>query len=261
VGTRFARDYLGTYYSAEVPDYDEQIVMAFCARHYKTVSPGAELLELGAGPTIHHVMSAAPVVSKIHLTDYLQGCIDEIDLWRSQKPEAHNWNAFTRFALNSEGLPSDDLSIQQRESDLRQKIASIGLCDVRKSPPLSTPRQFELVGCFYTAEQATMATEEMPQEKRHEIWNQIMDNICSTVAPGGLLLMSGVRDSDFYVTYDAVTHAALRHPLPRLLESDYAAALIRNGFDMSRTVVEAAPLVGQDAEGLTGVILVAARKA
>ncbi len=260
LGARFARDYLNTYFAADVPTFDETLNMRFLAEHYKNLPPDTELLELGCGPTITHVLSAAPYVKRIHLMDYLQGCLDEIEMWRRKDVSSHSWTVFTKYALSVECQPQDEQSVQEREDLLRSKLASTSICNVRNMPPQEGLQPFSAVACFFTAEQATMAEEEMPHLERLKIWNGIMDNVCSCVSPGGLLLMGGVRDSDYYVTYDAQSGAPLFHPLPRTVEDDFVAALTRNGFDLSKSTIESADLEGQESEGLSGIILLAARK-
>ena len=71
--------------------------------------------------------------------------------------------------------------------------------------------------------------------------------------------LSALRETDFYVVKspDGTTH---RLPSASLTEQDFIDFLPRLGFSKQHSVVESACLKGQEAEGVKGVILVAALK-
>lgn len=260
IGDSFAKDYLKTYYSDSEPTIDEKYVLEFCVQQFKRLQVGCTVLELGCGPTIHHALPVAPYVDGIHFADYLQGCLNEISSWKNNAPQSHDWRVFTKFVLELEGKDNDEQSIRKREESLRNKIASIERCDVRQPESLLPNRYFDAVLCFYTPEQAVMATQDTPQHVRLDVWHTIMNHVCAKVRQGGYLFMAAVRGSDHYVTYDKATGVPIKHPLPILYEDNFADALRNNGFDLSDTLIEQRSLIGQEAEGLTSIILVAARK-
>jgi hypothetical protein len=77
----FPRDYLATYY-CQPPTADEQMVLAFLAQHYPKLESQPCAIEIGCGPTVHHVLPLAPFVSEIHMADYLPGNLRQVRRWR-----------------------------------------------------------------------------------------------------------------------------------------------------------------------------------
>ena len=86
----FPRDYLATYY-CQPPTADEQMVLAFLAEHFPKIASQPCAIEIGCGPTVHHVLPLAPYVSAIHMADYLPENLDEVRRWRDREPGAHGW--------------------------------------------------------------------------------------------------------------------------------------------------------------------------
>ena len=202
----FAKNYLQTYYAGE-PDPDEQIVLKFCVEQFSRLKTSDVLLDVGCGPTVHHILPAEPYVREIHVADYLPECLNEIQKWQNRDPQAHDWNAFTRFALEAEGSRPTREAIRQREDAVRKKITQIGPCDLRRRPPLESMSGYKAVSCFYATEQACMVQDDWSLHQRREAWRDVMGNLVSLLKRGGdgLLFVSCVRRSDHYLTYDAKT--------------------------------------------------------
>ena len=81
-----------------------------------------------------------------------------------------------------------------------------------------------------------------------------MANLCRTVAPGGMLYLACLRNTDYYAVGDA------RYPCARISEDDVRRVLPQLGFDMRDSVVDGVAVEDQEDEGVFGVVLVAARK-
>ncbi len=245
----FAKNYLRTFYSEE-PTQDEIEVIKFLTRYYPLIKGFKDMIEIGCGPTLHHILPLNGFVSEIHLADYLDENLHEIDLWRKKNPIAHNWNKFTELSLRMEGRDFRKRSISLRENLIRKKIKKIGKCDLKKDRVLTWRRTYEAVGCFYCTEEVGINTLK---------WEKVMKRLSLLVKPGGFLFMAALRETDFYcvLSEDGYYH---KLPCAYLTETDFRRVLPKLGFDMSHTIIKTAKIKGQEAEGVTSVILIAAKK-
>jgi hypothetical protein len=249
----YAADYLRTYYSGDVTP-DDRALLAFLVRELPRLAAigRPEMLEVGCGPVVHHMLPAVPYVSAIDMCDFREDNIREVDRWRDNEPAAHDWRRWTRLVLELEQHGIGEEASVHREAALRSLIRSTTLCDLRRDYPLAPPRRYyPAVACFYTTEQAS---------SNREQWRDVFRNLCGLVAPGGHLFACSVADTDHYIVYDH-QHRSVCYSIPRLFPDDYRQALLDNDFLAGESVVEYQPLAGQEAEGVFGVILVAARKA
>ena len=247
----YAADYLRTYYSGE-PTPDDQALLRFLVREFPRIKAHGQppLLEVGCGPVVNHLLPAVPYVSTIQMCDFRDDNLEEVRKWRDNQPGAHDWRRFTRFVLELEQTDASTTAIENREQGLRGLIGTIASCDLRRELPLGTSEQHPVVACFYTTEQASSSRDE---------WLSVFRNLCGLVALGGFLLTCSVADTDHYIVYDREGQP-VRYSTPRLFPEDFQQALIDNGFVANESVVEYQPLVGQENEGLFGVILAAAKK-
>jgi predicted TPR repeat methyltransferase len=110
---------------------------------------------------------------------------------------------------------------------------------------LTQPATYEVVSAFYCTEEVGIHT---------AAWEAVMANLCRTVAPGGMLYLSCLRNTDYYVVGDS------RYPCAYISEEDLRRVLPELGFDMSNSLVEGVAVEHQEGEGVLGVVLVAARK-
>ena len=134
----FPRDYLATYY-CQPPTIDERVVLGFLAQHYRKLTSQPCAIEIGCGPTVHHVLPLAPFVSEIHMADYLPENLDQVRRWRDGEPDAHRWQEYTALTLSLEGRPNGQADIERRELDTKRKMTRFMLCDLKSDTPLRIP--------------------------------------------------------------------------------------------------------------------------
>jgi hypothetical protein len=250
VVANFSRNYLATYY-CQPPTTDEQTVLSFLARHYPRIAGQPCAIEIGCGPTVHHVLPLAPYVSEIHMADYLRDNLEQVGLWRDAAPNAHRWHHYTALALRLQGVESTAEAVMQREDDVRRKMTTLLRCDLKSERPLEITRQYAAVGCFYVAENIGIAKDE---------WVRVMQRVAALTASGGHLFLSALRETNYYVVRQP-DGATQRYPSAFLTERDFKELLPTLGFDPNEIVVESSDVSGQENEGVNGVILVAAKKA
>jgi NNMT/PNMT/TEMT family len=246
----FPRDYLATYY-CQPPTTDEQMVLAFLAEHFPKIESQPCAIEIGCGPTVHHVLPLAPYVSAIHMADYLPENLDEVRRWRDREPDAHQWEEYTALTLDLEGRPKGPADIERRERDVRRKMTRFLVCDLKSDVPLGTPRQYAAVCSFYCGENIGITRDE---------WLKVMQRLANLTQPGGFLFLSALRETTYYVVRSS-DGSSQRLPSAYLTERNFAEVLPQLGFAIHDMVIDSRGLTGQEDEGVNGVILVAARKA
>jgi len=251
----FSADYLRTFYSYG-PTPDELAVFEFLVRHYPRIGSNRTMIEVGCGPAVHHLLPAVPYVSEIHMADYLEENLEHVRAWQEGRPDAHDWRAFTRLALTLEGCRAGDDEVAVREGELRRRMTEFLPCDLQRDPPLRKAVTYPVVGCFYCTE--VVGCSDRASASKDE-WRRVLERVTNLVAPAGHLFLSAIKESRFYALYSA-DGTVRRLPTTFLTERDFQETLFQLGFDMSETIIESKDFSGQEAEGLHGVILVAARK-
>jgi len=244
----FPSRYLKTYF--QKVEQDELEVARFLVREYKKIKDKPIFLDLGCGPTVHHVLPVVPYVSRIEIADYLSDNLDEIEVWKNKKENMHDWTFFTKKILELEGKMPSKEAVDEREKKLRGLVNKIGHCDLLNKKPLGYSKKYEAVGCFFCAEEVATT---------QQGWEWAMENISSLVADGGYLFLSALRNTDHY---SIRTHNGEMQKLPTaFVKEEYFYELLpKLGFDMQETVIEVAETPEQKQYGINSVILLSAKK-
>lgn len=239
------RDYLGEYYR-EVQE-DERSTIRYFVEQIREAHPGPVLC-FGCGPTLHHVFLAVPRMTELYLADYLPGNLAEIDRWRNQGSDAHDWTPFVRHTLQCEsGVDPDSLEIAARMDLLRQGISGLVPADAALEDPLGSEfrGRFATVLSPYCAESAT-------EDKA--VWARYSRNIATLVRPGGLFLTSAVRCCRRYKAGQRFFPAA------NIDENDLREVLLRD-FRPDTVEVEVCEVPENSAQGFSAILLARALKA
>jgi hypothetical protein len=231
--------YLADYYRGVEPD--ERLTLAFFVEAARAVPAGASVLVFGAGPTLHHAFPFASA-RVIDLSDVLPGNLAEIRRWIDAESGAHNWRPFVRHTLGCEGRAADPAAVARRETQTRDRIGRLLLCDLRDAVPLGASHcAYDVVVTAYCPDSATgdAAT-----------WALYMQRIASLVRPGGLLVVAALRRCHGY-------HVGGRtFPSADIDEADLRAVLAALAIDVH---VEAHPLPEQALHGYRGILLARCR--
>jgi len=90
----------------------------------------AVLLELGGGPCIYPLISAVPYVAEIYHSDYTKACRDEVLMWKSKDPNAHDWSPYFKLAVQTfEGQAGPNAFVKLKEK--LRKIFNVVQSDVK----------------------------------------------------------------------------------------------------------------------------------
>ena len=90
----------------------------------------ARVLELGGGPVIVPLISAAPFVSEIVFSEYAEDNRAQVQLWKDNNPTAHDWMPYFRYVVNKLEGNVDPEAATARGRLLRNRLSHIVSCDV-----------------------------------------------------------------------------------------------------------------------------------
>ncbi len=182
------RAYLDEYHC----DWDEEdeFLMAFLHDVYQYLDPQRTLLEIGGGPTIHQLISARNKVETIVFGEYLKKNRVEVKGWREARKGAFSWDVYFEHVLKLERR-SHEQSILEMKKTLRQKLRFIVPCNILEARPMPfmPVRNFDLVSVHFCPESITSQESEFVAGMRRVI---------SLAKPGGLLIMSFLKESSMY---------------------------------------------------------------
>ena len=237
-------DYLAQYYSTLAVPEDEKGILQFVLNFLlEKKQKFSEMLEVGCGPTIHHILPFVPYVGRFYMADYLESNLQEIRKWVSNSPEAHNWTPYLSGVLALEGNTSK-LALRKRERELRKKIAGLLTCDALETNPLGWTTEFPLVSSFYCLEC-------LGRDK--DQWRQAMQNVASLVASGGYIILSALRNADKYIV------CGREFPTTHIDENEMWETLIVCGFRPETINIHVCPCEWAD-EGFSSIIVCSAQK-
>lgn len=195
-------------------DAEYQALYAFWCATVKTIDHPLLALELGVGPTIYSTIPLAPYFPEIHLADYVEDSLTQINLWLREDSRAFNWVPHIKLVLQTEGKKGTEEEVEGRAQKIRQCVSRVTTCDINLKMPLGeATRAYDLVTAHYCTEVATNNIEE---------WYQAIENICRMIKPGGYFLFSASLNLQIYRTYND------RNPSKPSL--DITAEDVRRGF-------------------------------
>jgi NNMT/PNMT/TEMT family len=245
-----AQNYLDEYYAAIGPENLE--LLKFFAEAYRDLPADSVMLEFSGGPTLYSLISAANAVSEIHFSDFLPQNLAEINRWVSDIRTTDLWDKYFVEALRCERQATTTAAVQQRMELLRRKITNLLFCDAFSSTPIAgNQRQtYDVVAANFVAESIT---ETMDQ------WQSVVGNICSTLRPGGTLIMTALQGANYYSVSDRNYSAV------SITEMDLVQALIKAGFRPNSMLVKTISAEKLDCgddeyQGYQGMIFIKAKK-
>jgi hypothetical protein len=184
--TRFRpRAYLAEYYGGVGPENDG--LLAFYARRHGTRPSGGRLLEVGGGPVIYPLISAARPMAEIHFTDVLQENLDEVRAALDRTPEAFDWRPFAFRALEHElGRPPTVAEIDDRLRTVRDRVTRLLPLNLWESPDIGT---YDVVQANFVLDSITSSLGD---------WQGLLRTLTERVVPGGELLMCALEGSRWW---------------------------------------------------------------
>ncbi|MEZ5964058.1 MAG: guanitoxin biosynthesis pre-guanitoxin forming N-methyltransferase GntF [Planctomycetota bacterium] len=205
----------------------------------------ATALEFGCGPTVHHAAMLAPYVDSLHVADYLDANLVEVQRWLREDPTAHDWDRYFAEMLAEEGAPHVEAAVAVRVARTREVIKATIRGDIRRAAPLGSTATYDLVASYYCVEAVAgdLAT-----------WARHLGNLTRLVAPGGALLLGAMRRCAGYRVFERT------YPAVPVDEADFAATLLELGFASEHTAIRVVPATDLIEEGFDSICCVFARR-
>lgn len=182
---------------------------------------GTKLLDIGCGPTVHNVFSAARNIDYIVLSDLLPGNRNEVKKWIQRTPDAISWSHISEALASLEGHTDVKSGAKGIEERTRRAIRKVIPCNVLEPRVLPEEHRetFDVVFSSHCLECACA------DEKSYQ---EAMRNIGNLVVRGGHLILCVIAGS-----YEYLVGGATLPSLP-LTETMVKDALARAEFEIKR---------------------------
>ena len=96
-----------------------------------------KILDIGSGPAIANMISAAPYAAEIVLSGYTEANRSALLQWLNNDPNAFDWtHVFKHVVVDLEGLTAEEVPI--RTDLLRKVVKAVVPCDANQDPPIPT---------------------------------------------------------------------------------------------------------------------------
>ena len=151
---------------------------------YKTLGAAnkcLKILDVGAGPSISNVISAAPYASEIVLAEYTENNRRALQQWLDRDPEAFDWTTFIKHVVvNVEGGEEKDIAV--REDKIRSSIKAVVPCDITKDPllPQEYMGQYDVVQSMLCIDAAVQTKDE---------YTMVFKRLSQFLKPNGKLIV------------------------------------------------------------------------
>ena len=151
------KDYLLRFADVNVP-YKVAPLKAlykFYRSYAESAGSNLSVCDIGCGPVIAYVISAARYASEITMSEYTKRNRDEIQLWLDKDPNAHDWTPFfTHIVEQIEGKGPEETVTRQEL--VRKKIKHIIGSDYMKPRIIDSDCiQYDVVQSFLSLEQSS----------------------------------------------------------------------------------------------------------
>jgi nicotinamide N-methyltransferase len=217
--------YLQEYY-ADV-GAENLALLRFLVKAFCDVPVHSLTLDFGGGPTLYGAIVAAGWVDEIHLADYHESNIAQVQKWLNRDPSAFDWHPFIETTLQLEGKDVSLESVIWREEQTRRRVTRLMLCNARSSCPIDgVSQRYDVLMTNFCAEAAA-------DDKAQ--WQHCMGNIVSLLRPGGRIVLSAVKGACSYAVGDTAFLAV------NIQECDLRRVLLKTGFAEESIVIESVP--------------------
>lgn len=154
---------------------------------YKTLGANKNLkiLEVGSGPSISNIISAAPYASEIVLAEYTENNRRVLQQWLDREPQAFDWTTFMKHVVvDVEGGEEKDVAV--REERIRSSVKAVIPCDVTKDPllPQQYIGQYDIVQSMLCLDAACQTEEE---------YSAAIKRLTQVLKPDGKLILYSVE--------------------------------------------------------------------
>ena len=179
-----AKNYLKRFADTNVPYKVAPLkpLHDFYQSHYGSTLSRLKILDIGCGPVIAYVITAASYASEIVLSEYTASSRREITQWIHKDPSAHDWTPYFKYIVKDiEGKSDEEVALRQEK--VRNAIKSVVASDFFKDPMMSP----EYMVADYDIVQAMLCLEQSSGSK--EDYVSTLKKMQALVKPGGKFLL------------------------------------------------------------------------
>ena len=157
------QDYLQTYYGVANLGPIHLFKLKQVHEFYQSCPSSTKLriLDIGTGPSIANMISAAPYAAEIVLSEYTEANRSTLLQWLNNDPNAFDWtHVFKHVVVDLEGKTEEE--VPKRAELVRKIIKAVVPCDVNRDPPIPTEYvdQYDIVTDFLCLVSACATTED-----------------------------------------------------------------------------------------------------
>ena len=187
-----AKEYLRVYYSEK--DWQSHFRGKLYNEFFKKYSSkwdmnNAKLLDFSGGAVILNYISAAPYVSEIVHSAYKEEERKQIELWKINAKNCHDWNPFIKYVVREiEG----DTAWQDRVEMLRSKIKIVS-CNILEEHPLPLTEElnsFSVICTSFALEAACKTIDD---------FKSAIKKLVKVLRVGGYIAVLFAEDETFYI--------------------------------------------------------------
>lgn len=233
------KEYNDTYYQEPAADtYETLDFLHRSLRDFKN-QPFKKSIEIGSGPTLFGALGVEPYVKELHIADYLEKNLQEIEKWKEKDGELFNWDICIKYLLSIEGDEPTQENVLLREENLRKKIKKLLVVDIRKKWPLKSRGKYDLVVSLFCADSITRSKKE---------WRKYVLNIFNLANPGGVILLGALRNCK---EYRVGTHY---FPSANVNEKDMEKVILESKLAIKDIQIEVKDVAECKTEGFTSTL-------
>ncbi|XP_068099278.1 nicotinamide N-methyltransferase-like [Hyperolius riggenbachi] len=188
-----SRTLLETYFSEnpDMPFKDDALLLPIEKMHNALSNgqiTGKTLIDISAGPQIHHLYSACEFFQEIIVMRTNEHCIMEIMKWQNDRTGAFSWGHMTAHVTNLEGKSDES---ETKEMKLKSAITHVVKFDTE------TESLNDLIGipqadCIITFWLLEAISKDKDDYVRH------LKKILTLLKPGGHLILLGATNTSYY---------------------------------------------------------------
>ncbi len=207
------RDYLAEYYQSM--GNENLFLLDFYHKAYASLPAVDSMLEVGGGPTIYQLLSAAQSKCSITFCDYLEANLKEVERWMSGHPDAFCWDHYIERAASLHGLPAGTVA-----SNVKSAIRHLHFCNMIEDQPFPQAKdaRFDLISSAFCLESIT---------HEQEVFRAFFPKLKKRFAPGGgHLVLAMIKGCECYKS------GRLFFPATRIDEGEMRSILRGEDFEI-----------------------------
>ena len=191
-----SKEFLKSYYSNIEQDWITEFRLKLFDEFFKKYASKwdgqtAIMLDYSAGAVILNYVSAAPYVAEVVHAAHTEDERREIELWKNNDEDSHNWNTFIKYVVGDLEGQEGDTAWHKRVQMLRLKTNVVGcnIHDVHPVFPTEKEKSFSIICTSFALEAAC---------KTYDDYKCGIKKLIKLLRLGGYFIILFVEEETFY---------------------------------------------------------------